>query len=474
MPNTETAISPFLFRGLKRYGAAEVSLENWLLHLLPPRDQWEAWMQESLGQILPAPDGEEVQLVQTVHGGEKGPQTHILSKEELIIGRAADADICLSAPAIGEKHARIYRENGGWMVEDFGSKFGTFVNQTQLKGNSFPLKAGDVVTLFPYKFEVRLRRKWAPESKVLFSVEPPDSTTFSSFDLTSPVGSLRFGVELHPMGEKLLIDISAGFAKQVMERLTASAGLNAEATARDNRLFAFLLLAVLETANQQIKFPFQFNLLERADLNFAPSAGGLSIRGSVGLRHATGAFRIFAPFSLLEGARNLGWSSSEAPAPIPDDLAWDLLVISGAVSLTRAEFSALETGDVLLPDPSARLVVAKDTRLGWPAEIASSDPWQFKLSGRLERLSSMSNATDLATGIADDLNQLPLTVHVVLGERTLSAGEFKALAKGAVIALERGAQEPVDLIVNNQHYGSGILVDIDGRIGVQITEWRNA
>lgn len=472
MPKTDLAISPFLFRGLKSYTAADVSLQNWLLHLLPARERWETWTHAALGQLLPAPAGEEVQLVQTVHGGEKGPQTHVLNKEEFLIGRAPEADIPLSAPAIGERHARLYRDHNVWMVEDLGSKFGTFVNQTQLKSDSLALKAGDVLTLFPYKFELRLKRKWAPEPRVLLDVEPPEATTFGSFDRTAPMGSLRFGVELHPLGQKLLIDMSAGFAKQVMDRMTAAAGLNAEATAKDGRLFAFLLLAVLETANQEIQFPFQFNLLERADFGFPSELAGLAIRGSVGLTQATGAFRIFTPFPTIEAARQLSWKT--APAEIPDEFAWDLLILSGSVSLGRDEFATLAPGDILLPQSAGRIALARDLRLGWPAEIASTNPWQFKLSGRMERLSSMSNATDLANGIADDLSQLPLTVHVVLGERTLTAGEFRALAQGAVIALERGAQEPVDLIVNNQHYGAGVLVDIDGRIGVQITEWRNA
>lgn len=472
MPKTDLAISPYLFRGLKSYTAADVSLQNWLLHLLPPRDRWQDWIHSAVGQILPAPAGEEVQLVQTVHGGEKGPQTHVLNKEEFVIGRAPECEIPLTAPAIGERHARLYRDQGSWQVEDLGSKFGTFVNQTQLKAQTHPLKPGDVLTLFPYKFEVRLKRKWAPESGVRLALEPAESTSFGSFDLTSPMGSLRFGVELHPLGQKLLIDLSAGFAKQVMDRMTASAGLNAEATAKDGRLFAFLLLAVLETANTEIQFPFQFNLLERSDFGFAPDLTGLAIRGSVGLTQATGAFRIFAPFALMETARNLSWTAPAAA--LPDNLAWDVLILSGAAGLTHEEFATLETGDILLPDADARVALAADPRLGWRAEIASTDPWQFKLTGRLERLSTMSNATDLASGIAEDLDSLPLTVHVVLGERTLTAGEFKALAQGAVIALERGAQEPVDLIVNNQHYGSGVLVDIDGRIGVQITEWRQA
>lgn len=56
------------------------------------------------------------------------PFSVLLDKDELVLGRAVDADVRLPDAYISSHHARIRRTSRGWTVEDAGSKNGTLVN----------------------------------------------------------------------------------------------------------------------------------------------------------------------------------------------------------------------------------------------------------------------------------------------------------------------------------------------------------
>jgi pSer/pThr/pTyr-binding forkhead associated (FHA) protein len=68
----------------------------------------------------------------------------ILDKNELIIGREQTADITISDPEISRRHARLFFQNGGYIIEDLGSTNGTFVNGQKISG-PYLLRPGEVV-----------------------------------------------------------------------------------------------------------------------------------------------------------------------------------------------------------------------------------------------------------------------------------------------------------------------------------------
>jgi hypothetical protein len=63
-------------------------------------------------------------------------------KSELRIGRDSDCDIIIPMRQVSRHHTRIYPAQGGVMVEDLGSKNGTFINGDLLKEPRI-LKDGD-------------------------------------------------------------------------------------------------------------------------------------------------------------------------------------------------------------------------------------------------------------------------------------------------------------------------------------------
>lgn len=64
---------------------------------------------------------------------ERGEHVSIdLEGREMVIGRLPDCDIVLAKPYVSRQHARVFRENGTWYVEDLGSSGGTFLNRMPL------------------------------------------------------------------------------------------------------------------------------------------------------------------------------------------------------------------------------------------------------------------------------------------------------------------------------------------------------
>ena len=69
-----------------------------------------------------------------------------LGKETIIIGRHQSCDIILSDRRVSRFHARITRQGRQYVLEDLGSKNGTFVNGEALQG-PWILKDGDEISI---------------------------------------------------------------------------------------------------------------------------------------------------------------------------------------------------------------------------------------------------------------------------------------------------------------------------------------
>lgn len=85
-------------------------------------------------------------------------------------------------------------------------------------------------------------------------------------------------------------------------------------------------------------------------------------------------------------------------------------------------------------------------------------------------------ATDSASASLDDsrnlemILDLPLNVSVRLGQTKIFIHELLRLDKNAVIALDQGADDPLDILVNDKVLARGEVVVIDDRLGVRITD----
>ena len=89
-----------------------------------------------------------------VHRSDSRPQVVTLDGTSVIFGRAADATVRLSDPYTSDRHAKVHREGGEWMVSDLQSTNGTFVNQVKISRPT-PLAAGDQLGIGRTVVEVR-------------------------------------------------------------------------------------------------------------------------------------------------------------------------------------------------------------------------------------------------------------------------------------------------------------------------------
>lgn len=65
---------------------------------------------------------------------------------------------------------------------------------------------------------------------------------------------------------------------------------------------------------------------------------------------------------------------------------------------------------------------------------------------------------------------LEVSLRVKLGEVTLTIEDLLALKSGAVLALDRKLNEPVELYLNQGLIGRGEIVAVDDCFGVRVTE----
>ncbi len=68
------------------------------------------------------------------------------------------------------------------------------------------------------------------------------------------------------------------------------------------------------------------------------------------------------------------------------------------------------------------------------------------------------------------LSDVPVEVAVEMGRTRMTVGDTLELRPGSIVALDRMAGEPVDLLVNGTAIARGEVVVIDEQFGLRITD----
>lgn len=85
-------------------------------------------------------------LLVHVQGTELG-RVRVLTQAELLLGRSGDADVWIGDDGVSRKHARLVRDEGGYVIEDLASANGTFVQGERVERHV--LVDGDQIQLGP-------------------------------------------------------------------------------------------------------------------------------------------------------------------------------------------------------------------------------------------------------------------------------------------------------------------------------------
>ena len=88
------------------------------------------------------------------------------------VGRGKDADLVLADDLVSRRHAHVARSGSGAVVEDLGSRNGTFVNSEGIHGPT-RLEPGDQLQLGVTLVELRSARQIAERPSAVHPVPPP-------------------------------------------------------------------------------------------------------------------------------------------------------------------------------------------------------------------------------------------------------------------------------------------------------------
>ena len=147
---------------------------------------------------------------------EGSPFDHALEGETFVLGRSSKADLTVADRSMSRMHARLYRDQGGWFVEDLGSRNGTLLGGRRVD-DPVRLSHGSMIQVG--STSITLREATRPQRSRSQPVQTPSShTIFRSAaellqepevirsDTATPVGEgLRQYVDrLHLVQEVLL------------------------------------------------------------------------------------------------------------------------------------------------------------------------------------------------------------------------------------------------------------------------------
>src|SRR5215472_4510564 len=482
-------LSPFEFQGLESYTRFEVALWNWRQQFLGGVSDWKTWIQDAWGDLLKEPAGWEIGLAHA-HSleTEKESRQYSFKQREIFIGREASNDVVLDTVAAGKRHARIFIEQGRCLVEDLGSSLGTYCNQEPIAPNQRRLlQSGDQVAIFPHLFTVSLRKLWSRQLEVNIYGGAAQTMTWQQFQNTSTSARTKFSIAIHPIGATLCLEASRNFLMDFVDRLLRPLQIDTVPSIlgpTDRGFLEFLILCLIERANRDLSFPFQFEAATDEKLSIGPEAKGVCLACSAGLLAATGPLRLFVPYAVLESmhhaapVRGLRFNSSPIPCKFPVSL--------GSVEISAEELAGLERNDVAIFEPGMNLLLPHRFDRGWEAAAVGAATTATEISN-LERLRidkywerEFLNTEDSRrenlpeSDPTPDLSRLPVRIHVILAEKELTLAEAAELTPGTIVDLDCDKSGSVSLGVNGKMLGEGRLVEVEGHLGVKILSWRGA
>ena len=321
-----------------------------------------------------------------------------------------------------------------------------------------------------------------------------------------------------PDYERIAVSIGTDFAAALVERVLGGEGAGPE-TARElssteQAVVEFLWLSLLRELNAQAgEALWRLETLQTRPPAWLGAPGDeeagaasrlivASARVEAGLLVGLAHFHLTrAALDALDAARNplIRRASLHGAGRLERlrDLAPDVSLrpVVGETEVSAAALAQLETGDiVIVARPAARLDAGGElygqlgVRLGDGGEAVLTGEL---LTGAADGLLSltvetirrggrppaaehlrMTEETPKAAGEegAVALEELWLTLSVELAARRVSLEDLSRLRVGQLLELGRRATDPVELVVDGRTVARGELVDIEGQLGVRVTQ----
>jgi len=398
------------------------------------------------------------------------------SKSELFIGRGDDSDVVLPAKAIANRHVRLTLVNNQPHLEDLGGRLGTYFWDKRLVPHELQaLSDGDQFSVFPYRFRAHVERCWSPETEIGLGECRVQLRSRAEFLAMFPIGWNTFGLEAHPSGEQALLEVNPAFATSLREHILGPLGAEnaGYAVPSDSTILGFVMLALLDRLNRQLKLPVQFSFARSGSRALGDRTRGFLLSSVVNVGGLIGRFRIFLPLELV--TRCVPETAAQREASYPDGLCWRFPVSAAFVDLSPDEIAQIGSGDVLVTDNQCQLLLPNDFNKGWFLSAEASNTTGFLVDKYFERSVQVETDNGANAGAArPDMGALPLRLHVIVGQHEFTLAEIQSLAPGTIVELQAGKLDPVRLMVNGKVLGEGELVEVDGKLAVKVLGWRAA
>jgi len=236
-----------------------------------------------------------------------------------------------------------------------------------------------------------------------------------------------------------------------------------------------LLTELADTLQKELRVPVAISSIRVVSAVAEPSPLGLCLKaglsGSAGLPDQS-LFLSLVPHSaeataaLADAIRALPHSATPNVTGL-ESLPLELAFESGYLFLNRTDAAALASGDVLIPDAwylSENRTLLRLCRGGTPPLTA---PCSFA-DGNAVLESPLSS--EVEPDMASEHDDIDIRLSFELDRTTITLGELSSLAPGYVFPLGCDAQTPVTIRANGKSIARGRLVDMDGTLGVQISE----
>jgi flagellar motor switch protein FliN/FliY len=111
--------------------------------------------------------------------------------------------------------------------------------------------------------------------------------------------------------------------------------------------------------------------------------------------------------------------------------------------------------------------MASDTtdNTGEESQEAAENPENYSPDELGENAPAESNEVNL-----DLVLDVPVNISLRVGSTEISIRDLVKLVEGSVVALDRDASEPMDVLVNGTMIAQGEIVVVDDRFGVRLTD----
>ena len=148
------------------------------------------------------------------------------------------------------------------------------------------------------------------------------------------------------------------------------------------------------------------------------------------------------------------------------DVPVTLSICAGQTVLSEEQFNDLTEGDVVLPEvwypqtQRAELNLLCGGRTLYQAHCQYED----------DVLTFLDSWNPISENEMKNTDQLEITLTFELDRKTVTLGDLKSIQAGYTFAMTNNSATPVTILANGKPVARGRLVDINGVIGVQVTD----